>query len=126
MHVEDAKPPSMAFEDPVEEADFRATQELLRHPRPSRQKLAVLVLSLAAFSAVWLLRGDGSLVDLVIVAGVLLIHELGHAIGMRAFGYRDVSMFFIPLFGAAASCRRAEPLASSSSRATTGSVTSSR
>jgi len=34
---------------------------------------------------------------------VLLFHELGHYVGMRFFGYRNVRMFFIPLFGAAVS-----------------------
>jgi Zn-dependent protease len=35
-----------------------------------------------------------------------MVHELGHAAAMRAFGYSDVRIFFIPLFGAAASGRR--------------------
>ena len=33
---------------------------------------------------------------------ILLIHELGHFFAMRFFGYTDTSIFFIPLFGAAA------------------------
>ncbi len=39
---------------------------------------------------------------LPILIGVLLIHELGHYFAMRYFGYTDTSIFFIPLFGAAA------------------------
>jgi len=31
---------------------------------------------------------------------VVLIHEAGHYLSMRAFGYLDVKIFFIPLFGA--------------------------
>ena len=31
---------------------------------------------------------------------VLTVHESGHAIAMRFFGYRDMSMFFIPFVGA--------------------------
>jgi Zn-dependent protease len=34
---------------------------------------------------------------------VLLLHESGHFLGMRLFGYRNVRMFFIPFFGAAVS-----------------------
>src|SRR5262249_32626040 len=41
-----------------------------------------------------------------ILVGVLLFHELGHFLGMRLFGYRDVSMFFIPFFGAAVTGRK--------------------
>src|SRR2546423_417803 len=40
-------------------------------------------------------------VELAWLVGVLLFHETGHFLGMRYFGYRDVQMFFIPLFGAA-------------------------
>jgi hypothetical protein len=34
---------------------------------------------------------------------VLGLHEAGHWVAMKAFGYRDVQMFFIPFFGAAVS-----------------------
>lgn len=34
---------------------------------------------------------------------VILFHELGHVVAMRLCGYRDVSIFFIPFLGAAAS-----------------------
>ena len=36
---------------------------------------------------------------------ILLFHELGHYLAMRAFGYRNLRMFFIPLFGAAVTGR---------------------
>jgi Zn-dependent protease len=41
-----------------------------------------------------------------IVVAVLLLHESGHFLGMRLFGYRNVRMFFIPFFGAAVSGRK--------------------
>ena len=37
-----------------------------------------------------------------IIIAILLIHELGHYFAMKFFGYTDTSIFFIPLFGAAA------------------------
>jgi Zn-dependent protease len=37
------------------------------------------------------------------IVGVLALHELGHYLGMRFFGYRDVHMFFMPALGAAVS-----------------------
>ena len=40
---------------------------------------------------------------LIILLGVLFVHELGHYLAMRAFNYRNVRMFFIPFFGAAVS-----------------------
>jgi Zn-dependent protease len=36
---------------------------------------------------------------------VLLFHEAGHFVAMKIFGYRNLRMFFIPLFGAAVSGR---------------------
>lgn len=44
---------------------------------------------------------DRPLQDITLLMGVLLVHEMGHAMGMRLFGYRNVRMFFIPFFGAA-------------------------
>jgi Zn-dependent protease len=41
--------------------------------------------------------------SLALIVGVLLLHESGHFLGMRLFGYRNVRMFFIPFFGAAVS-----------------------
>ena len=43
---------------------------------------------------------------LVLLVGVLLLHELGHFLAMKAFGYRDLKMFFIPFFGAAVSGKK--------------------
>ena len=36
---------------------------------------------------------------------ILFIHEIGHYLAMRAFNYRNMRMFFIPLFGAAVTGR---------------------
>lgn len=60
-----------------------------------------LALSVLAF--LWL---GFPLLTLLALVAVLLFHELGHYLGMRLFGYRDVRMFFIPFFGAAVSGRK--------------------
>jgi Zn-dependent protease len=44
---------------------------------------------------------------IVILVGVVLIHELGHLAAMWAFGYKDLAVFFIPFFGAVATGRSA-------------------
>jgi Zn-dependent protease len=41
----------------------------------------------------------------ILIVGILFVHEMGHYLTMRWFGYRDVRMFFIPLFGAAVTGR---------------------
>src|SRR3954464_7761001 len=91
----------------ADEVDFRATQQLLINPPPTRQKTRLLLLSLVAFiGAALLMRGTSSLVDLALLVGVILFHELGHMAGMIVFGYRDVRIFFIPFLGGAATGRK--------------------
>lgn len=46
-----------------------------------------------------------NLTTVVALLLVLFIHELGHFLAMLAFGYRDLSIFFLPLLGAATSGR---------------------
>jgi len=69
---------------------------------PPRSRLPPALLFVASF-VLFLLAGDRdmSIEHLAILAGVLLFHEAGHAVGMIALGYRDVRIFFIPFLGAA-------------------------
>lgn len=41
----------------------------------------------------------------VAIIVILFVHELGHYLAMRWFGYRELRMFFIPLLGAAVTGR---------------------
>ncbi|MBD2461290.1 hypothetical protein H6G89_09550 [Oscillatoria sp. FACHB-1407] len=67
-------------------------------------KLWILVLSLVVFflSFTHLFPWQ----DLLILIGVLFLHELGHFVAMRSFGYENTSIFFLPFFGAATSGRK--------------------
>ncbi len=63
--------------------------------------LAVLVVSLMLFIAAG--RGSNAAStsgepkwELALIIPILFVHELGHFIAMKVFGYRNVSMFFIP------------------------------
>jgi Zn-dependent protease len=69
--------------------------------RNSLQNIWILVVTLVLFLSLGLFQTSFSGITTVIV--VLFIHEAGHFIGMKIFGYRDVQMFFIPFFGAAVS-----------------------
>lgn len=72
---------------------LRATQKKRPHVM-----LGLLILSIGLFYIVYasLLTWIVGLALLV----VLFVHEMGHAVVMRYFGYRDMSMFFIPMVGA--------------------------
>lgn len=78
-----------------------AELEKQRRRSPSwKRNLSTLAVSLVLFWVLGLLRFGASELGLLVV--VLLIHEAGHLIAMRCFGYRDLRMIVIPLVGAAA------------------------
>ena len=60
-----------------------------------------LLISIMIFFQAGLLEGGP--LDIMIIIVVILVHEAGHFLGMKLFGYRNVQMFFIPFFGAAVS-----------------------
>lgn len=66
-----------------------------------RSKVLILVATVGLF--VIALGLTSSPHQILVLVGVLLLHEAGHALGMRMFGYKDVRMFFIPFLGAAVS-----------------------
>jgi len=61
--------------------------------------ILVLGATLVVFAALGAARWDWEFTLLIIP--VLLLHEAGHWLAMRIFRYRNLRMFFIPLFGAA-------------------------
>ncbi len=81
--------------------------------RPKTKPGAILILSAVAFLLVGM-RDDG-LEGVLVLVGVLLLHELGHLAAMRLLGFSDLSMFFLPFFGAAVTGRK--PGASSAAHA---------
>lgn len=84
----------------IEEVRAFERYESLWRGRPrSKVWLAVLLVTgvLAVVSFAQLLDWQGALA----IGVALLVHELGHFLAMRAFGYRDSQVFFIPFLGAA-------------------------
>jgi Zn-dependent protease len=71
------------------------------------QNLGVLAVSLILFMSLGLFRASISSVALLL--GVIFVHECGHFIGMKLLRYKDIKMFFIPLFGAAVSGTETAP-----------------
>jgi Zn-dependent protease len=93
------------------EADLEAVEaELEKLGRPASnpgQGAWLLVLSAVLFlSAQRMFGGDQPWLFVGVMIAVLVLHELGHLAAMRAFGFQDLRMFFIPLFGAAAAGRK--------------------
>ncbi len=63
--------------------------------------LVILGVSVALFVGLGAARWSWEI--LLLLLPILFLHELGHYLAMRVFRYRNVRMFFIPLFGAAVS-----------------------
>lgn len=80
------------------------TFEKISKPRTGgttlRKKSLILLLSGAAFIVAGGFMWSWSFLPAILI--VILIHELGHLAGMKFFGYKNNSVFFIPFFGAAA------------------------
>lgn len=74
--------------------------EQLLSSRPARHnvKAAVLVLSMGLTLVLWGWAFDW--VQALALMAILLVHEGGHALAMRWFGWKDMSMFFVPFMGA--------------------------
>lgn len=65
--------------------------------------LALLAISVALFVVMQQSIAGQTGLWLAALVIVLAVHEGGHWLAMRAFGYRDLKVFFIPLLGAATS-----------------------
>ncbi len=74
--------------------------EEMDKPRGKSNRLLWFGISAVAFTVLFALLGF-SLADIGILVAVLLIHELGHFLAMRLFGYTDTHILFVP-FGAVA------------------------
>lgn len=79
-------------------------REELRLDRPAPRPHPLWLLALSVLFAVT--AGVDTVPETLVLVGVVLFHELGHWFAMRAVGYRDVRIFFVPFFGAITSARR--------------------
>ena len=77
----------------------------LANPKSSWKKnIGVLIVSVVLFFGLGL--ADEPLSGIIVITLALFVHEMGHVIGMKLLGYRNVSMLFIPFLGAAVSGKR--------------------
>ncbi len=98
-----AQPPLLTVLPPPEpdpeQAQILAELEKLQNPRQTwASGLVLFGVSLVLFASLGAWRWEASFVLMLLV--VLFLHELGHYVAMESFKYRNLKMFFIPLFGA--------------------------
>ena len=83
-----------------ENAEVFAELERLQQDKTGwRTILWILLGSIVVFVALG--RAQWKWETTLLLVPVLLFHEAGHWVAMRAFGYKNLRMFFIPFFGAA-------------------------
>lgn len=105
QHAKEAHDKSAGIERPIPpECEILAFEQIesvtKRHNIGWLLKTAVFLLSVSLFSLAFGIVFDIEFV--LILLGVLFLHELGHLLGMVLFRYKDLQILFIPLFGAAA------------------------
>ncbi len=106
--ADDAGMPVLVSEDaPVlDEQQFSVIEEiwLLQNKRGGwLGAIILLVVSMAVFVGAGAAQWDWKFA--LMLVPVLLLHESGHWLAMKVFGYRNLKMFFIPFFGAGVSGR---------------------
>lgn len=88
----------------LEAHSFRVIRDLQRRKLNRQWKVWLVFITLGLF-----LVSFSRLMEprsLLILLGVLLLHEGGHWLAMRLTGYKDMSAFFIPFLGAAVTGRK--------------------
>ncbi len=105
-----ALPPSTDIEDPqlrllADARAWRNQEAILEHNAMSlRGKVLWFLVSAAAGIVAFAYMASWDLVPVIV--GVLLFHEFGHALAMRAVGYRSLSVLMLPFLGAVAIGRK--------------------
>jgi stage IV sporulation protein FB len=78
--------------------------ETIYPPKPEQnekqQAVGKSLISLGLFILTFYLFFGMDLNNILMLTLALIIHEMGHFIAMKSFGYKDVNMFFVPLLGA--------------------------
>ncbi|HEX5027051.1 MAG TPA: site-2 protease family protein [Agriterribacter sp.] len=65
-----------------------------------KRTLLKTIISLALYIGVYYYFFHDNVKWILLLTGVILLHEAGHFIAMKYFGYKDVRMFFVPFLGA--------------------------
>lgn len=65
-----------------------------------KQSLNRSLISMGLFIVAFHLIFKWEITYILVLAGVIFIHEIGHFLAMRIFKYNDLGIFFVPLIGA--------------------------
>lgn len=83
----------------MEDFDFYPSKPELIEEKP-KGGLSLTIFSMVLFVLVFLLLMGDEVNFILSLLVVLIIHEFGHFLSMKAFKYKNVRMLFVPLMGA--------------------------
>ena len=83
----------------MEDFDFYPPKPELVEEKP-KSGISMTIFSLVMFVMIFLFIAGDAVEFIFQLVIVLLIHELGHFVTMKLFGYENVRMLFVPLMGA--------------------------
>lgn len=86
----------------TETHSLRLNLDGLKASSSSGKKGWIFIATAIAFILLARYSGFGGWTSVLALVCVLFIHEMGHFLAMKIFGYQDLSIFFLPLLGAAA------------------------
>lgn len=84
----------------MNDSPFYQQKPVLEQEKKPARSIGLTFFSMALFVLTYCLFVDSDLLFIAIVVAVLFIHELGHFLFMKVFGYENVRMLFVPLMGA--------------------------
>ncbi len=84
----------------LEVQEFQRTEEMRQGLMGRRLRIWLMIGSVAMFLVIY--TRTIPVVSLLLLIGVLILHEGGHLLAMKAFGYRDTTVLFLPFLGALA------------------------
>lgn len=73
------------------------------HEEVEQQSMNRSLISVGLFIAAFYFIFRWDLTYILVLTGVIFIHEMGHYLAMRMYKYKDLGIFFVPLIGAFAS-----------------------
>ena len=96
------------YEDPfISQVLLEVDKAKNKQPSSWKRNFGTLISTLFLFWVLGLIHFGAA--ELALLVGVIFFHEAGHLLAMYCFGFKDLRMIFIPLFGAAAMGKKSQP-----------------
>lgn len=86
------------MENIIEDINSQFPSKPIEETKP--QTIFQFLISLGLFIGVFMIFFKWNFTYILVLAGIIFIHELGHYLAMRIYNYKDLGIFFVPMMGA--------------------------